>query len=72
MENKGKVELKQTGVKVKLAGVDGNAFVILGHVCQALRNAGYGGDFIAAFRKEATSGDYNHLLMVCMKTVEVE
>ena len=70
MENE--VKLKQTGIHVKLIGMDGNAFAILGHVCEALRRGGCSGEFVAAFRKEATRSDYNHLLAVCMETVEVE
>lgn len=70
MENE--VKLKQTGIPVVLVGTDGNAFAILGKVRQALRRGGYGDEFIEAFTKEATSGDYNHLLAVCMETVEVQ
>ena len=66
-----KIELKQTGIEVKLIGEDGNAFAILGRVNQALRRGGYGEDFIKAFREEATSGDYNHLLATVMEVVEV-
>ena len=64
--------LKQTGIKVKLVGEDGNAFYILGKVQRALRNDGQPKEFIDAFLKEATSGDYNHLLATCMEVVEVE
>jgi hypothetical protein len=35
----------KTDVKVKLIGEDGNAFYILGKVCKALRDAGYGFHF---------------------------
>ena len=67
-----KTELKQTGVRVRLIGEDGNAFMVLGKVCAALRRAGYGQEFIRAFTDEATSGDYNHLLATVTQVVEVE
>lgn len=66
-----KTELKQTGIEVTLIGEDGNAFYILGKVCQALRRGGYGKDFIDAYLAEAKSGDYYHLLAVTMNVVVV-
>ena len=65
-------QLKQTGIRVKLIGTDGNAFALLGLVLQALRQAGYGEDFIKAFMVEATRSDYQHLLAVIADTVEIE
>ena len=67
-----KIELRQTGVKVRLINEDGNAFHVLGKVRAALRQAGESQEFIEAFTKEATSGDYNHLLATVMEVVEVE
>ena len=67
-----KTELKQTGIKVRLIGEDGNAFMVLGKVRAALRRAGYGREFIKAFTDEATSGDYNHLLATVMQVAEAE
>ena len=72
MAEEKKIELKQTGIRVRLTGRDGNAFAILGRVRQALKRGGQSAEFIEAFTKEATSGDYNHLLCTCMKVVEVE
>ena len=71
MEEK-KIELRQTGIKVRLINEDGNAFHILGKVRAALRRAGESQEFIEAFTKEATSGDYNHLLVTVTEVVEVE
>ena len=71
MEEK-KIELRQTGIKVRLINEDGNAFHILGQVRAALRRAGESQEFIEAFTKEATSGDYNHLLATVTEVVEVE
>ena len=67
-----KIELKQTGIRVRLIGEDGNAFLVLGKVRAALRRAGYGQELIKALTDEATSGDYNHLLATVMQVVEVE
>ena len=67
-----KIELRQTGVKIRLINEDGNAFHVLGKVRAALRQAGESQEFIEAFTKEATSGDYNHLLVTVMEVVEVE
>ena len=71
MEEK-KIELRQTGIKVRLINEDGNCFYILGKVRAALRRAGESQEFIEAFTKEATSGDYNHLLATVTEVVEVE
>ena len=61
----------KTNIKVKLIGEDGNAFAILGRVIKELRRGGRA-DLVDEFKKEATSGDYNHLLATVMDYVEVE
>lgn len=58
-------------VKVKLVGEDGNAFAILGRVAQALRKHKVPTKEIEEFLKEAKSGDYDNLLITCMKWVDV-
>ena len=73
MENEAKqTELRQTGISVRLVGEDGNAFSVLGRVRAALRRNGESQEFIEAFTKEATSGDYDPLLATVMQVVEVE
>lgn len=62
--------LKQTNIKVKLIGEDGNAFAILGKVSQALKSHGHK-EMAKEFMAEATKDDYNHLLRTCMKVVQV-
>ena len=57
---------------VKLIGQDGNAFAIMANVKQALKRAGADKEYIDEYLKEATSGDYNHLLTVSMNYVDVE
>lgn len=61
---------KQTGVRVKLVGEDGNAFSILGRVSREMRNAGIPKETIDQYVREATSGDYNNLLRVTLSYVE--
>ena len=62
--------MTKTNIKVKLLGKDGNAFYILGTVKRALEKAGYR-DLAKQYMKEATTGDYNHLLAVTQEYVEV-
>jgi len=56
-------------IRVKLTGKDGNAFAILGRVQRALRNAGVDRVEVKQFMMDATAGDYNHLLQVCLAWV---
>jgi len=65
---------KYPQVKVELTGQDGNAFFILGRVQGAAKRAKprVPREEIDAFQKEATSGDYNHLLATCMKWFDCE
>ena len=53
-------ELDMT-VKLNLEGVDSNAFVLLGHAMRAMRQ-NHKMELWDEFHKEATAGDYNHLL----------
>jgi hypothetical protein len=57
--------------KLKLVGEDGNAFAILGRAFSVARKAGWSKEKISQFQKEATSGNYDHLLQTCMKYFEV-
>jgi len=56
--------------RVKLVGEDGNAFLIIGRVSSALKKAGMKEES-EKFIKEATSGDYNNVLISAMKYVKV-
>lgn len=56
--------------KVKLIDEDGNAFLILARVSSVLRKSGLG-DQVEKYRKEAMSGDYDHLLQITTKYVDV-
>ncbi len=56
---------------VKLVGQDGNAFAILGRCRAALRKAGRADEF-PAFMADATSGDYEHLIVTVCEWFNVE
>lgn len=62
MENKPKIMLNSTE--------DMNAFVILSKTRKALREAGQS-DRIDTYTQEATNGDYENLLTVTEKYVEI-
>ena len=57
---------------VKLTGEDGNAYSIMGRIKQALRRAGADREYIDKYLKDATSGDYDNLLVVSMQYADVE
>ena len=63
--------MTKTNVEVTLIGENGNAFAILGKVSKALKRAGHK-DLAADYMKEATAGDYDHLLQVTMEYVVVD
>ena len=65
-------ETKRVKPTVELSGNDGNAFSIMARVQKALRRAGYTAEEVDQYLKEAKSGDYDHLLQVTMKWVDVE
>ena len=63
---------KYPSVYVPLVGEDGNAFMILGRVDRALREAGVDKAERDAYQAEATSGDYGHLLRTTMEWVNID
>ena len=62
---------KYDNIEVQLTGEDGNGFMIVGRVSKALRKNGVPDDEISAYREEAMSGDYSHLIGVTADTVNV-
>ncbi len=60
-----------TDAVVQLTGEDGNAFAILGRVRRAILRSDHP-ELVEAFLQEAMSGDYDHLLLTCMRYVTVE
>jgi hypothetical protein len=63
--------VKYPQISVKLSGIDGNAFSVLAAMFKALRMNGVSQEEIDQFKKEATSGNYDHLLQTCMKWVNI-
>lgn len=63
---------KYPHVFVQLSGQEGNTFAILGRTRKALRAGGCTEQRLAAFWAEATSGDYDHLLMTVARWVTVD
>ena len=56
--------------KYSLIGVDGNAFSVMGYTAQALKREGLR-DLVGKMREEATAGDYDNLLAVCMGYIDM-
>lgn len=52
------------------SGVDGNAFMIMGKVCRALRKAGNSEAVVQSYCEQCHSGNYDHLLTVTQSFVE--
>ena len=53
-----------------LIGVDGNAFSIMGYTAKAMRREGFSREDVERMHEEAMSGDYDHLLTVCVTYVD--
>lgn len=64
--------MSRTGVKVKLIGLDGNAFAIIGAVTKAMKRAGCEQAAIDVYKMQAMAGDYDNLLSVTQDWVDVE
>jgi hypothetical protein len=64
--------VKYPDIKVQLLGRDGNAFLILGLVQKALKDAGVPHGEVQEYIEEATAEDYDHLLRITMRWVQVE
>jgi hypothetical protein len=64
--------VKYPEVKVRLVGEDGNAFSILARVATAMRRQGVSVLEVNAFRRDATSGDYDNLLRTCLEWVSCD
>ena len=64
--------VKYPEITVKLIGESGNAFHILGTCRRAMINNHLPQSEIDKFTQEATSSDYNHLLITCTEWFNVE
>lgn len=65
-------EPKYPNITVKLVGEDGNAFTIVGIVKKALKENGVPKEEINKFIEQALEGDYNKVLITCIKWVNIE
>ena len=63
--------MSKTGVPLKLVGEDGNAYFILARARRALCRGGQEA-LCQEFHREATAGDYDHLLRTCMEWFDVD
>jgi hypothetical protein len=62
-----RVEPRYPDIHLQLTGEDGNAFGILGRALREMRNARLDASTQEEFLAEAKSGDYDHLLLTCLK-----
>jgi len=60
-----------TDAVVQIIGKDSNAFVILGYVRRCILSSNPP-ELADDFMREATAGDYNHLLITCMRYVTIK
>ena len=65
-------DIKYPNITVKLIGMDGNAFYILGVCTREMRRHNLPKSEIDAFMAEATSGNYDNLLCTVMNWFNVE
>ena len=63
---------KYPDITVQLVGQDSNAYNLLGICRRAMKRARLPESEIEAFTQEATSSDYNHLLITCTEWFNVE
>jgi hypothetical protein len=65
-------DVKFPDITVKLLGKDGNAFAVMGAVNKALQGGAVPKNERDVYMQESMSGDYDNLLRVAMKWVNVE
>lgn len=53
-----------------LEGIDGNAFSVIGYTGKALKEVGQQ-ELVSKMYKEATESDYDNLISVCMKYIDI-
>ena len=65
------MNVKYPDIVVQLSGQNGNGFVIVARVMEALEGARVEQSIIEQYQLDALSGDYGHLLLTTMKWVRV-
>ncbi|QDH93131.1 hypothetical protein QDA02_gp34 [Microbacterium phage Margaery] len=63
--------IRYPNIDVTLVGVDSHPFAIIKAVTDGLRKGGIGQAERDAFREEALSGDYDHIIQTAMRWVNV-
>jgi hypothetical protein len=63
--------IKYPDISVQLSTEDGNAYSIMARVTTAMRRAGIPKKKQDEYQKEAMAGDYDNLIQVTMRWVEV-
>lgn len=58
------IEIPKKPVRLTLAGLDGNAFALMGAFRKAARQQGWSKEAIAVVLNQCMSSDYEHLLRV--------
>ena len=58
-------------ITAELSNCSGNVFSVIGTVAKAMRQGKAGKEAIDAFQAEAESGDFDHALQTCFRTVNV-
>lgn len=53
-----------------LVGIDGNAFNIMGYTAGAMKKAHFKRDEIQKYYQDATSSDYNHLIVISDEMIQ--
>jgi len=61
---------KEKKMKYNLEGINGNAFVIMGYVTNAMKKEKKSEDEIKAYRERAMSSDYQNLLCESMDIID--
>jgi hypothetical protein len=67
VRNKNRVGVKIKQVKLRLIGIDGNAFSVLGAFRRQAKKENWTSEEIDAVCDEAQTGNYAHLLVTIMK-----
>ena len=63
-------EEEDNGEHYSLIGIEGNAFAIIGYVIKAMRETDFLPKQIKAYKEDAMSGDYNHLLCISADMID--
>ena len=66
------MEVKYPEITVQLSGEDGNAMCIIAKVRKALKRGDVSKEEVDKFCEEATSGNYDNVLVTAMKWINVE